>query len=117
VVALCSRNVDEAVSWQDYSKARDVAADETSRAGGDTKVTLFADVASGGLTPARPADTCRPHIGSSKCRRKGGSGYLIIDRLVLTAWHVLRPEHPGDTTPSTVQVRLEGRIHPYSQHA
>jgi hypothetical protein len=43
VMTLCTRYVDEAVSRQDYSKVRDVAADETSRAKGDDYVTLFAD--------------------------------------------------------------------------
>jgi transposase len=43
VMALCSRYVDEAVSRQDYSEVRDVAADETSRAKGHDYVTLFAD--------------------------------------------------------------------------
>jgi len=43
VMALCSRYVDEAVSLQDYSKVRDVAIDETSRAKGHDYVTIVAD--------------------------------------------------------------------------
>jgi WD40 repeat protein len=38
-----------------------------------------------------------------------GSGYLITDRLVLTAWHVIRPA-TGEDAPSQVRVRVEGRI-------
>jgi transposase len=43
VKALCDKYVDEAVSLQDYSEVRDVAADDTSRAKGQNYVTIFAD--------------------------------------------------------------------------
>jgi len=42
---------------------------------------------------------------------RAGSGYLITDRLVLTAWHVVRPG-AGEEVPSQVRVRVEGRIGP-----
>ena len=45
VKALCDKYVDEAVSLQDYSKVRDVAIDDTSRARGQNYVTIFADAA------------------------------------------------------------------------
>jgi len=42
------------------------------------------------------------------CRQ--GSGYLIADRLVLTAWHVVRPPSLGAGFPASVFVRVEGDI-------
>jgi WD40 repeat protein len=42
--------------------------------------------------------------------QRQGSGYLITDRLVLTAWHVIRPA-PGAPLPQ-VAVRVEARIAP-----
>jgi transposase len=43
VMSVCNRYVDEAVALQDYSQVRDLAIDETSRAKGQSYVTLFAD--------------------------------------------------------------------------
>jgi HEAT repeat protein len=40
---------------------------------------------------------------------RAGSGYLVTDRLVLTALHVIRPP-TGEAPPLKVCVRLEGRI-------
>src|SRR5271166_4463883 len=44
---------------------------------------------------------------------KEGSGFLIADRLVLTAWHLVQPCPSSDEAPtSTVRVRLERDIKP-----
>lgn len=43
-----------------------------------------------------------------------GSGFLIADGLILTAWHVLRPQ-AGVASPAAVQVRIQRDITPGEQ--
>src|ERR671919_872589 len=60
VMAICSRYIDSALSQADFSEVKDLAIDETSRARGQTYVTLAADAESRAVifvTEGRGAET------------------------------------------------------------